>query len=54
MLTAAATLTCACVAAWFVFKPLAFRLLPQEFAGPDGWYYDTRARKGIFDWPGKA
>ncbi len=22
---------------------------PNDFAGPDGWLVDTRARKGVFD-----
>lgn len=38
------------VAAWFGLKPLAFRVLPDDFAGPDGWYFDSKNRRGIFDW----
>lgn len=54
MMTVASIVIGLFAAAWVAFKPLAFRLLPQDFVGPDGWYYDTRQGKGIFDWRRRA
>lgn len=32
-------------------RSLMIRFLPEDFSGPDGWYFDSKRRKGIFDLP---
>lgn len=37
------------LAALTILKPYIIRLFPNDIAGPDGFYFDTRNNDGIFD-----